>query len=65
MTLEDTYPLSKSHKKRVRAYLSVATEACTQKMRKGLEYLQVEKSRIKDNRVRMRDQKSQFPFRSG
>ncbi len=38
--------------------LSVATEACTQKMRKGLEYLQTEKIRIKDKRPNARSKES-------
>ena len=39
------------HRKKVSASLSVATEACTQKMRKGLEYVHSENHRIKEKRV--------------
>ena len=45
------------------AFVSVV-KACTHKMRKGLEYLHPENHRIKDKGVRIRDQKSQFPFKS-
>ena len=40
----------KPYERRVSAYLSVA-EACTQKMRKGLEYLHTENRHIKEKRV--------------